>query len=494
MDIWQELEKRAWSHAHQIALIQNDETVSFQTWLYRAQGARDQLQRLGIGRGDAVALLLPNCIEFAYLYCAILGEGAIATPIDHRMGLPELRNILARTKVKVVFTTPNHPHLAALQTTHVTIPIARGEPGFFSAPATPPAMQPAPDESTALYLHTSGTTNQPKIVELTAAHLDEFPRAMLHAALVDGRDVWGMVLPMSHISGPIVVNAILCSGGAMVIFDQLTPQHVLGAIERHRITLIHGVPPIFQMLLKGSPTDYDTSSLRMLAMMGTSVPLPVIRAVQAAFPHARLLQGYGLTETGPLLTLMPFDEAADHLDSIGKAVVDAELAIMDAQGHLLGPGEEGEIVGRGPMIMKGYLDDPEATQARWRQGWFRTGDAGRYDQDGFFYHLGRLDDMIVTGQGLNVFPSEVEVCLLEHDDVLEAAVVGRRDRDRGAELHAFVVLRPGAAASATELRAHCTQNLASYKVPRRVHIMPELPKNATGKVVKTALAAGGAGA
>jgi long-chain acyl-CoA synthetase len=228
----------------------------------------------------------------------------------------------------------------------------------------------------------------------------------------------------------------------------------------------------------------------MLAMMGTSVPLPVMRAVQAAFPHARLLQGYGLTETSPLLTLMPFDEATEHMDSIGKAVIDAELGIMDTEGRLLDPGEEGEIVGRGPMIMKGYLDDPEATAARWRHGWFHTGDAGRFDQDGFFYHLGRLDDMIVTGQGLNVFPSEIEVCLLEHPDVLEAAVVGRRDRDRGTELHAFVVLHPGAGASATELRAHCTQHLASYKVPRRVHIMPELPKNATGKVVKTALAVG----
>lgn len=490
MDVWQELEKRAWSHAHSTALIQNDEQVSFQTWLARAQGARAQLQRLGIRRGDSVALLLPNGIEFAYLYCAILGEGAIATPIDHRMGLPELRHILARTRSRLLFTTPGHPHLEALRSIQDTVLVARGDPALFAPPASPPAMLPAQEEAMALYLHTSGTTSQPKIVELTMAHLDEFPRAMRHAALLGDNDIWGMVLPMSHISGPIVINAVLSHGGAMVIFDQLAPQNILGAIQRHRITLIHGVPPIFQMLLKGNPTAYDTSSLRLLAMMGTSVPMPVMRAVQAAFPHVSLLQGYGLTETSPLLSLTPFDEAQGHMDSIGKAVVGAELAIMDAEGRLLDAGEEGEIVGRGPMIMKGYLDDPAATQARWRHGWFCTGDAGRCDQDGFFYHLGRLDDMIVTGQGLNVFPSEVEACLLEHPDVLEAAVVGRHDRDRGEELHAFVALHTGAVVSATELRAHCTQHLASYKVPRRVHIMPELPKNATGKVVKNALAAG----
>ena len=490
MDVWQKLEKRAWSQAHSTALIQNDEQVSFQDWLARAQGARAQLQRLGIRRGDAVALLMPNGIEFAYLYCAILGEGAVATPIDHRMGLPELRHILGRTKSRLLLTTPDHPHLDALQSIVDTILVTRGDPALFSPPTTPPAMLPVQEEDTALYLHTSGTTSQPKIVELTRTHLDEFPKAMQHGVRVGASDIWGMVLPMSHISGPIIINAILSLGGTMVIFDQLTPQNILGAIQRHRITVIHGVPPIFQMLLKGNPTAYDTSSLRLLAMMGTSVPMPVMRAVQAAFPHARLLQGYGLTETSPLLTLTPIDDAHGRMDSIGKAVVDAELAIMDAAGRLLDAGEEGEIVARGPMIMKGYLDDPAATQARWRHGWFCTGDAGRYDQEGFFYHLGRLDDMIVTGHGLNVFPSEIETCLLEHPDVQEAAVVGRHDRDRGEELHAFVALRSGAAVSATELRAYCSQHLASYKVPRRVHIMPELPKNATGKVVKNALATG----
>lgn len=483
MDVGQRLRRRCENDPHRRALIYQDQVIDFQELDRRVEAVRRQLLELGIRQGMAVGLILPNCLEFAYLYFALMRMGAIAAPMDVRLGAVELSALLTHCEIRFAFVAAGFAHAKALPA-HLHLI----ETGALTLDQAPPDEPPARIEpqATALYLHTSGTTGLPKVVELSFANLDCYPQ-MMRMLGSDHREVIAMVLPMSHISGPIMLNEIIDKGSSLVIIDRLSGAHLLQSIQRHRISFIHGVPPIFQMMLAAEPEKYDLSSLRVAAMMGTSVPLAVMQAFKARLPHVKVLQGYGMTETSPLLTITPLKDADAHLDSIGRAVPMGEVYIADAQGHRLPPGEVGEIVARGPMLMKGYLKNPQATALRIRDGLLHTGDAGKQDAEGFFYHLGRLDDQIVTRQGLNVHPTEVENVLLLHPAVQDAAVVGVQDAaEQGPVVVAYVIAR-GAAPSSIELRQHCLAHLASYKVPKRFEFVSELPRNATGKLVRERL-------
>ncbi|MCD6353747.1 MAG: AMP-binding protein, partial [Proteobacteria bacterium] len=226
---------------------------------------------------------------------------------------------------------------------------------------------------------------------------------------------------------------------------------------------------------------YDLKSLAYVAMMGTNVPIQLMQEFKKAFPTVKLTQGYGLTETSPFITLLPLEYAETKLGSIGLPVPDIEIKIMDEDGSEVPKGEVGEIVVKGSMVMKGYHNNPGATKAMIRDGWLYTGDLGKADQDGFFYHLGRKDDMIITG-GLNVFPAEVENVIMRHPDVLEAGVVGIKDEDRGEIIKAAVVLKPNKSVDKKVIIDFCRKHLAGFKVPRIVEFRDILPKTSTGKV------------
>jgi long-chain acyl-CoA synthetase len=215
-------------------------------------------------------------------------------------------------------------------------------------------------------------------------------------------------------------------------------------------------------------------------MMGTTVPLSLMRAFKAAQPHVMIIQGYGLTETSPIITSTPFHEADAKMASIGKAVPGVDVRIVNERGEEV---TEGEIITRGPHLMKGYFRRPETTAERIRDGWLYTGDIGRRDEDGYYYHLGRKDDLIITG-GMNVYPAEVENLLCEHPQVHEAAVFSSPDPDRGKVLGAAVVPRPGEKIVEKELLSFLRSNLAIFKVPQKITIRDSLPRTATGKLKK----------
>jgi long-chain acyl-CoA synthetase len=293
---------------------------------------------------------------------------------------------------------------------------------------------------------------------------------------------------MSHISGPIYLNEIVDKGSSMVIFDQFNPVTLLEGIRRHRVTIFHGVPIIFQLLLSvPNLKDYDTTSVTLAAMMGTTVPVALMRAFKAAQPHVRVIQGYGLTETSPLITLTEPQDADGKMASIGKVVPGVEIKIVDDQGREVPECEAGEIITAGPHVMKGYFRRPEATAERIRGGWLYTGDIGRRDSDGYYYHLGRKDDMIITG-GLNVYPAEVENILCEHRAIQEAVVFPMPDPKRGNLIGAAVVLRQGEKATEKELLGFLRTNLANFKVPQKIKIRASLPRTSTGKTVRDAAA------
>jgi long-chain acyl-CoA synthetase len=471
--------------ASETAIIFNEQQFTYGKVNAIANSLAEHLRATGIARGDNIAVILPNCPEFAFAYFAAAKLGAIFSPVDTRLGDQEINSILRDTKAKLCFIFPDFTlKEKLLQSVHL-IDIAGDE--FQSLVNNP---QGIPDiaadikpEDTALYLHTSGTTGRPKIVELSYSNLNCFPEAMKDCIVLREKEVLGIILPMSHISGPIILNLLLVEKCKLVIIDSFNPLTLFENIAKHRISYFHAVPPVFSLMLKsGLAERYDTSSLDIIAMMGTSVPVSLMNAFKKAFPHILVLQGYGLTETSPLLTLTRREDADLKRASIGTLVEGADARVIDEDGNSLGEGEIGELIVNGPMIMKGYLDLPEENRERIKDGYFYTNDLVKYDSDGYYYHMGRRDDMVVLANGLNVYPAEVQNVIFSHPAVLDAAVIGVHSaKFQGNILHAFVVPAPQAPLSEVDIREQCMKQLGSTKTPKKITLMEALPKTSTGK-------------
>ena len=488
------LEGSARKFPEKIALISREGELTFAEMSKRVTKLAGRLQNEGVKQGDRVGLLLPNSFAFALSYYATQKMGAVTVVLDGRLKGKELQGVLRDSDLSLLIT---HARLTAEITESIQgfkrIPLwvvgEKGEQSFDKkfSPARTAFVPPRPHpEDDALILYTSGTTGEPKGVVLNHVNLAQFPSCMAKMHNTGPDTVWGCILPMSHISGPIYLNEIADKGSSMVIFDQFNPVTWLEGIQRHRITVFHGVPTIFQLLLGVSNLkDYDTQSVDLAAMMGTTVPFALMRAFKTAQPHVKVIQGYGLTETSPLISITEPQQADAKMASIGRAVPDVEIKIVDEDGKELPEGEAGEIITRGPHVMKGYFRRPEATAERIRGGWLYTGDIGRRDSDGYYYHLGRKDDLIITG-GFNVYPAEVENMLCEHPLIQEAVAFPIPDPKRGNVIGAAVVPRPGGKIVEKELLGFLRSNLANFKVPQKIKILHSLPRTSTGKVIRDA--------
>ena len=236
------------------------------------------------------------------------------------------------------------------------------------------------------------------------------------------------------------------------------------------------------MLKSGLAERYDTSSLDIIAMMGTSVPVSLMNAFKKTFPHVVVLQGYGLTETSPIVTLTKREDADQKRASIGMPVEGADIKVIDEKGNSLGIDEIGELIVKGPMVMKGYLDMPELNNERIRNGYFYTNDLVKFDSDNYYYHMGRRDDMVVLANGLNVYPAEIQNIIFSHPAVLDSEVIGiYSEKLQGSILHAFVVPAPNVSLNENEIRDLCIKRLGSIKTPKKITLLESLPKNSTGK-------------
>lgn len=486
------LDEAARKFPGKVALIAKEGEMTFAELNERASSLARHLQREGVKQGDRVGILLPNSLAFALSYYATQRMGVTSVVLDARLKGKELSGVLKDADLRLCITHSRlmpdiAGTLAEFKQLSVWVVDGEGEQKFekrLSPPSNPlisPRLKPEDD---ALILYTSGTTGEPKGVVLHYINLTQFPLCMGQLCKTNQDTVLGCILPMSHISGPIYCNEIADKGSTMVIFEQINPVQLLEGIQKHRITLFHGVPIIFQLLL-GLPhlKTFDTSSVQIAGMMGTTVPVSLMRGFKAAQPHTITVQGYGLTETSPLITLTELKDADAKMASIGKVVPAVEVKIVNDKGEDLPNGEAGEIITRGPHVMKGYFRRAEATAERIRGGWLYTGDIGKRDDDGYYYHLGRKDDMIITG-GLNVYPAEVENMLCDHPQVQEAVVFPIPDPKRGNVIGAAVVLRPGQKIGEKELLSFLRPNLANFKAPERIAIRDSLPRTSTGKVIK----------
>jgi long-chain acyl-CoA synthetase len=499
MDVGRTLREIARRLPEKVAVIFGEKRITFAALHDLANRLANGLIGLGIGRGDRVAIMLPNSSDFAVAYLGVARLGAIGVPLDFRLKGDEIETVLADAEVKVLITTSTvyfsiSSVLDGLKDFKKAIVVGKAEGGTLSLEgllgdesASKEVEVKVGESDEALFLYTSGTTGRPKGVVLTFENLTLFPEVMREALATDEDEVLGFILPMSHISGPIFLNELVDKGSTLVIFDQLRPDKILASVEKHRVTCFHAVPPLFQSILRVPHRDrYDLSSLKWVAMMGMSVPLPLMKVFQEAFPAITIVQGYGLTETSPIITMTPLSHAREKVGSIGRPVSRAEVRLVDGEGCDVPLGEVGEIIVRGPMVMREYHNDSKATRERIRDGWLYTGDLGYFDADGFLYHRGRKDDMIIVG-GLNVYPAEIESVILENPCVGEVAVVGARSESRGEVIKAVVVAKPGENLAEREIISFCRERLASFKVPKLVEFKDELPRTSTGKVARKEL-------
>ncbi|HEX2227210.1 MAG TPA: AMP-binding protein [Candidatus Binatia bacterium] len=487
------LENTAARQPQKTAVIAKEEQLSFAELNERVHALAGHLQAEGVRQGDRVGVLLPNSAAIPLSYYATQKIGAVTVILDARLKGLELQNVLKDADLKLlVVHSQLFPEIEEAFKSIAPFPVwivgAAGERSFesrFSGRGAVSVPNLKPDDD-ALILYTSGTTGEPKGVVLSYRNLSQYPYVMGEMKVVDASTIRGCILPMSHIVGPVVCNELALRGYTLVIFDQINPITLLEGIQRHRVNVFESVPIVFQLLLGvKNLSSYDTSSMKIAAMMGTSVPLPLLRAFHAAQPHIKVIQGYGLTETSPMITLVDPEQAAAKMGSIGRAVPGVEVRIVDENDQEVPLGEPGEIITRGPHVMKGYFRRPEATAQRIRNGWLYTGDVGKLDADGYYYHLGRRDDMIITG-GLNVYPAEVENLLYTYPGVQETIVFAIPDPKRGQVIGAAVVPRAGTIIGEKELLAFLRANLANFKVPDRIVMRESLPRTSSGKSIRDA--------
>jgi long-chain acyl-CoA synthetase len=364
-------------------------------------------------------------------------------------------------------------------------------PGFEAQVGAAPArteLAPVADDDTAVILYTSGTTGKPKGAELTHANLHGNAKTKLETLIqLTQDDVILGALPLFHSFGQTAaMNAGMMGGACLTLLPRFDGRRALEIMERDGVSVFLGVPTMyFAMLAVPQGERPDTSSLRVCISGGASLPVEVLRAFDGQF-GVQILEGYGLSETSPVASFNHPDRERKP-GSIGTPIRDVQMKVFDPDDNELPAGEVGEIVIRGPNVMKGYWQRPEATAETMRGGWFHSGDLARMDEDGYFFIVDRKKDLIIRG-GYNVYPREVEEVLYEHPAVAEAAVVAVPSAALGEEVGAAVALKAGAEATPEELQAFVKERVAAYKYPRHVWLVPELPKGPTGKILKREIA------
>jgi len=442
----------------------------------------------GVEPGDRVGIMLPNVPYFAVAYYGILRAGGVVVPMNVLLKGREVTFYLRDPEAKVLFAWHGFEEAARQGAEEAGAELIVVKPGEFehlvgeAAPVTELAERDGSD--TAVILYTSGTTGTPKGAELTHDNLfkncDVSVRTLFEGS---ERDVILGALPLFHSFGQTCgLNAAMRVGAVLSMIPRFDAGKALEIIERDKVTIFEGVPTMYHALLNHPDRDkYDLSCLRLCVSGGAALPVEIMREFEEVF-RVKILEGYGLSETAPVASFNHPDMERKP-GSIGVPIAGVEMKLVDGEDNDVPQGEVGEIAIRGHNVMKGYWRRPDATEEVMRGGWFHSGDMAQVDEDGYFFIVDRKKDMIIRG-GYNVYPREIEEVLYEHPAVSEAAVIGVPDDSLGEEVGAAVVLKADQQASADDIRAFVKERVAAYKYPRRIWFLDELPKTATGKILK----------
>ena len=470
-------------HSDASALVQGNARPTFQELNARVGAIAARLEREGFRAGDRLALFLPNGAEYLELIYACAWLGIVAVPLNTRLSAAEVDRILSDATPRGLV---RHSSLPAPSTRVPWERILDVQPLETEGGDHPPVIYD-PEAILAL-IYTSGTTGRPKGVAVThAALLANMDHVNYWWPCMEG-GVYLHAAPLFHIADFPFMFAAPAFGTCQITIPKFSPQVFCATVQQQRVTRTVLVPTMINLLTQFEHlADYDLSSLVELGYGGSPIAPDLIHRVRRALPDIKLVQVYGLSETGFLTGLRDHEHTEGRLLSCGRACPGIDLHIVDEEGREVPAGHPGELVVRGANVMSGYWNNPEQNQLAFRQGMFRTGDIGYQDADGFVYILDRLKDMIVTG-GENVYSGEVEAVIYQHPAILEAAVFGIPDPQWGELVMACVVLKPGATVTAEPLIVHCRQFLAGYKIPRRIEFSAEeLPKSGSGKILKKSL-------
>lgn len=508
------LKKQAEAHPDSAAAIFEGQVFTYRELLHRAQGLSHLLLEGGLKKGDRVGVLFPNNPDFISAFFAVTELGGVVVPINPLLKSDEIAHILQDSHAHALVVHErcrsevfqSLPELAELQ--HVFIlqyapspeepdeTAGGGSASLHCIDATdlssvrPPAAQSAVSIAggdLAVLVYTSGTTGKPKGAMLTHDNLLSAVEAADEFLSITSADRFLAVLPLCHIYGlTVVMLGLISKGGALVIQEKFDACAVLKLIESHAVTLLPAVPAMYQfMLMQMEKENYDLSSLRVCLCGAAPLSLEILNRLQERFP-APIVEGYGLTEASCVVSINPIGKSKHG--SVGVPFSNIQVAIVGPDGkHLpLGKDNVGEIAVKGPNIMQGYYEKPEATAECLRDGWFFTGDLGARDEDGYLYIVGRTKELIIRG-GANIYPREIEDVLSKMREVAEAAVIGVPDALMGERVKAVIALREDASLTEECVKQFCARHLAEYKVPRIVQFVASLPRNSTGKVLKRLL-------
>ncbi|MFI5659749.1 o-succinylbenzoate--CoA ligase [Streptomyces sp. NPDC051684] len=478
--------RRARKTPHRTALIHDGATYSYADLHERTTRLAHALRERGVRRGDRVAYLGPNHPSYLETLFAAGTLGAVFVPLNTRLSTAELAYQIRDSGAKALLYTGNGEPARALS---VPVTIDAGGEAYESVLATAPSApidEAVAGDDVCLIMYTSGTTGRPKGAMLTHANLTWNAINVLvdHDLIAD--EVALVSAPLFHTAGlNMLTLPVLLKGGTCVLVASFDPAATFDLVDRYRVTFMFGVPTMFDLLTRQPawPTA-DLSSLRLLTCGGAPVPPPLIATYQER--GLTFLQGYGMTEAAPGTLFLDAEHAVSKAGSAGVPHFFSDVQVVGPDLAPVGVDETGEVMVRGPHVMPGYWGLPTETEAAFSDGWFRTGDAARVDTDGYVTIVDRFKDMIISG-GENIYPAEIEAALLAHPDVAECAVIGVPDEKWGEVPRAIVVPASGTTPDASALLASLSGRLAKYKIPKSLTFTDELPRTASGKLIKSRL-------
>jgi acyl-CoA synthetase (AMP-forming)/AMP-acid ligase II len=482
--------------AHHPAVILPEEQAAtdYGSLAEQVEGLAATLRQSGLQAGAAVAIVLPNGLEYLVSFLAVPRARLAAAPLNPAYKAEEFRFYLEDAEVRAVIVPPgDHPVRGVAHELRLPVWSATRDrmgrvqlagDGLTAAPTAIPEP-PRPDD-VALFLHTSGTTSRPKGVPLTHANLMASTRNIAAHYGLTPADAGLVVMPLFHVHGLIGATlSTFWSGGSVVVPTRFSAGAFWPAVQAHRVTWYSAVPTIHQVLLARADAEgASPSGLRFIRSCSSALAPATLAQLENRF-GAPVLEAYGMTEASHQMASNPLPPAVHKPGSVGPGT-NVEVGIMDEAGTLLPAGTQGEVVVRGPNVTRGYRNNPEANAASFTQGWFRTGDRGVLDGDGYLTLIGRIKELINRG-GEKISPLEVDAALLSHPAVAEAATFAAPHPKYGEEVHAAVVLKGDVTTEG--LQAHCCERLADFKVPKVIHVAKELPRTATGKVQRRHVAA-----
>jgi len=502
----QVLENTVYQFPDNLAISYRGQVLTYTELKKQVDEFASALQQSGIQKGDRVAILMPNCTQYVVTYFGILAAGGIIVQINPLSTERELQYIIENSGAETIIALDTlHPVVNAvmnlrntiwvsLQKNEGDIPAGQSFEAFMqksTGQIEPPEMNPA--EDTAVIQYTGGTTGRSKGAMLTHRNLVaniEQHHELYRSFMFSGVERVLIVLPLFHVYGmTICMNLGIRQGSCLILMERFDPDKVLETIKREQPTRFPGVPTMYVALnAHHKLMESGLDSIKFFQCGGAPMPIEIIHEFERK-TGGKISESYGLSEASPGALGQPSTDRR-KLGTIGVPVPSSDCKIVDLTTGTqeLPPGEVGELILKGPHVMKGYWNMPEETAAALRDGWLYTGDVATMDEDGYVYIVDRKKDIIIAS-GFNVYPREVEEVLYEHPAILEAVVIGVEDEYRGETVKAFVVLREGAQAMAEDLIAHCKKYLSPYKVPKIVEFRSSLPKTNVGKLLRRAVTA-----